>query len=131
MNGITVSIVGNATRDPELKYTPNGQAVAKFGVAVSRRYQTNGKWGEQTSFVEVVAWGQLAENVAETVKRGTRVIVSGRHDQRTYEVDGQKRTVWDLTADEVGPSLRWATAVVTKAEREGGPTTPVPAGNEL
>ena len=128
MNGIAISIVGNATRDVELKYTNSGQAVAKVGVAVSRRYQKAGEWTEETSFVDVVAWGQLAENMAESVRKGTRLFATGRFDQRSFEHNGEKRTAWELTADECGPSLRWATAVVTRAERTAQPAA---TGGEL
>jgi len=118
----TITVVGNLTRDPELRYTPTGQAVVKFGIAVNRFYTNrNGEKVEQTDFFTVNAWRQLAENIAETCKVGTRVIVSGRLQSRTWETEeGQKRTVVEIEADEVGPSLRWATAQVTKASR-GGP----------
>ena len=117
-----IMVVGNLTREPELRYTPTGAAVVKFGLAVNRFYTNrNGEKVEQTDFFTVNAWRQLAENVAETCKVGTRVIVSGRLQSRTWETEeGQKRTVVEIEADEVGPSLRWATAQVTKASR-GGP----------
>jgi single-strand DNA-binding protein len=117
-----IMVVGNLTRDPELRYTPTGAAVAKFGLAVNRFYTNrNGEKVEQTDFFTVNAWRQLAENIAETCKTGTRVIVSGRLQSRTWETEeGAKRTVVEIEADEVGPSLRWATAQVTKASR-GGP----------
>ena len=117
-----VTVVGNLTREPELRYTPSGAAVAKFGLAVNRSYTNrNGEKVEDTSFFNVNAWRQLAENVAESLSTGTRVIVSGRLQSRSWETeDGQKRTVVEIEADEVGPSLRWATAAVTKTTR-GGP----------
>ena len=117
-----VTVVGNLTREPELRYTPSGAAVAKFGLAVNRSYTNrNGEKVEETSFFNVNAWRQLAENVAESLSTGTRVIVSGRLQSRSWETeDGQKRTVVEIEADEVGPSLRWATASVTKTTR-GGP----------
>ena len=117
-----ITVVGNLTRDPELRYTPTGAAVVKIGVAVNRFYTNrNGEKVEQTDFFTVNAWRQLAENIAETCKVGQRVIVSGRLQSRTWETEeGQKRTVVEIEADEVGPSLRWATAQVTKATR-GGP----------
>src|SRR5436309_14570041 len=117
-----VTVVGNLTREPELRYTPSGAAVAKFGLAVNRSYTNrNGEKVEDTSFFNVNAWRQLAENVAESLSTGIRVIVSGRLQSRSWETeDGQKRTVVEIEADEVGPSLRWATAQVTKASR-GGP----------
>ena len=117
-----ITVVGNLTREPELRYTPTGAAVVKFGLAVNRFYTNrNGEKVEQTDFFTVNAWRQLAENIAETCKVGTREIVSGRLQSRTWETEeGQKRTVVEIEADEVGPSLRWATAQVTKASR-GGP----------
>lgn len=118
----SITVVGNLTRDPELKYTPSGAAVAKFGIAVNRFYTNrNGERVEQTDFFNVNAWRQLAENIAESLSTGTRVVVSGRLQSRSWETeDGQKRTVVEIEADEVGPSLRWATAEVKKATR-GGP----------
>ena len=117
-----ITVVGNLTREPELRYTPTGAAVVKVGLAVNRFYTNrNGEKVEQTDFFTVNAWRQLAENIAETCKVGQRVIVSGRLQSRTWETEeGQKRTVVEIEADEVGPSLRWATADVTKASR-GGP----------
>jgi len=118
-----VTIVGNLTDDPELRYTPNGAAVAKFRVAVNRRYKDqSGEWKDgDTSYFTVNAWRTLAENVAETLTRGANVIVVGRLQQRSWETqDGEKRTVIEIEADEVGPSLRWATAKVEKQGRSGG-----------
>ena len=118
--GNTVNIVGNATRDPELRFTPSGQAVANFGVAVNRRWQNRQtqEWEEQTSFFDIKCWAQMAENVSESVQRGTRVIVTGRLEQRSWETDnGEKRSKVEVVADEIAPSLRWATAQVTKIER--------------
>lgn len=122
-NNVTIS--GNAGREPELRFTPSGQAVANFGVAVSRRWmnrQTN-EWEEATSWIDVTAWGQLAENVAESVGRGTRVTVSGRLDQRSWETDnGEKRSKVEIVADDVSISLKWATAQAQRNERntDGG-----------
>jgi single-strand DNA-binding protein len=118
-----VTIVGNLTDDPELRYTPNGAAVAKFRVAVNRRYKDqSGEWKDgDTSYFTVNAWRSLAENVAESLTRGANVIVVGRLQQRSWETqDGDKRTVIEIEADEVGPSLRWATAKVEKQSRSGG-----------
>jgi single-strand DNA-binding protein len=115
-----VNIVGNLTRDPELRFTPSGQATASFGVAVNRRWQNRQtqEWEEATSFFDVVCWGQLAENTAQSLTRGARVVVSGRLDQRSWEnQEGEKRSKIEITADEVAPSLRWATVEVTKNER--------------
>jgi len=122
-NGNTVTIVGNLTRDPELRYTPSGQANASFGVAVNRRWmnrQTN-EWEERVSFFNVVCWRELADNVAESLAKGSRVVVTGRLEQRSWETEnGDKRSVIEIVADEVAPSLRWATAEIKKNERRGG-----------
>jgi len=118
-----VSVVGNATRDPELRFTPSGQAIATFGIAVNRSWrnkQTN-EWHEAVSFFDVTCWAQMAENVAESVTKGTRVLVTGRLEQRSWETnDGEKRSKVEIVAEEIGPSLRFATAGVTKNERRGG-----------
>jgi single-strand DNA-binding protein len=119
-NGNHVSVVGNLTRDPELRFTPSGQATAGFGLAVNRRWQNRqtSEWEEAVSFFDVVCWGQLAENTAQSLSKGTRVLVSGRLDQRTWETpEHERRSKIEITADEVAPSLRWATAAVTKNER--------------
>jgi single-strand DNA-binding protein len=117
-----ITVVGNLTRDPELRYTPSGAAVAKFGIAVNRFFTNrSGERVEQTDFFNVNAWRQLGENVAESLTTGSRVIVSGRLQSRSWETEeGQRRTVVEIEADEVGPSLRWATAQITKTTR-GGP----------
>jgi single-strand DNA-binding protein len=124
-NGNTVELIGNVTRDPELRFTPNGAAVANFGLAVNRRWrnQKTNEWEEQVSFFDIVCWRELAENASESLTKGTRVMVSGRLDQRSWEdpKDGSKRSKVEVVADEIGPSLRWATAQVSKNERrEGG-----------
>lgn len=119
----SVTIVGNLTDDPELRYTPNGAAVAKFRVAVNRRYQDQaGQWKDgETSYFTVNAWRSLAENVAETLTRGTRVVVAGRLQWRSWEnQEGEKRSVVEIEADDIGPSLKWATAKVEKTARGGG-----------
>jgi single-strand DNA-binding protein len=119
----TVTIVGNLTRDPEIRYTAGGAAKASFGVAVSRRWQNrqSNEWEEQTSFLNVVCWREMAENVSESLAKGSRVVVTGRLEQRSWETEnGEKRSVVEIVADEVGPSLRWATAAVTRNERRGG-----------
>ena len=121
-NGNTVTLVGNITRDPELRFTPTGQATATFGLAVNRRWQNRQtqEWEEATSFFDVVCWREMAENVSESVTRGARVIVTGRLEQRSWETpDGEKRSKVEIIADELGPSLRWATAQVVKNERRG------------
>ena len=118
----TITLVGNLTRDPELRFTTGGKGVASFGIAVGRRYQVNGEWQEQTSYFNIVAWGQLGENAAATFTKGMRIIVSGRLEQREYQnLEGEKRTAIEVNADEIGPSLRWATASVERTPRaEGG-----------
>jgi single-strand DNA-binding protein len=127
----SITVVGNLTRDPELRFTNAGKAVVSFGIAVSRRYQVNNEWQEQTSFFNVTAWDQLGENAAASLTKGTRVLVSGRVEVREYQGrDGEKRTSVDIVADEVGPSLRWATAQIERTQRsEGAPGGGAPAGN--
>jgi single-strand DNA-binding protein len=118
----TVTLVGNVTRDPELRYTSGGRGVASFGLAVNRRYQVNGEWQEQTSFFNVTAWGTLGENAAASLNKGTRVVVYGRLEQRSWETqEGDKRSVIEVIADELGPSLRWAQAHVEKTARTSTP----------
>jgi len=119
----TVTVVGNVTRDPEVRYTAGGQANARFGIAVNRRWmnrQTN-EWQEEVSFFDVVCWREMAENVAESIGKGNRVVVTGRLEQRSWETDnGEKRSAVQITADEIGPSLRWATVAITRNERREG-----------
>src|SRR4029079_5607828 len=109
-----VVIVGNLTRDPELRYTPNGAALVKFGVAVSRRVKddVSGQWKDaETSFFDVTAWRSLGENVAETLAQGNRVVVVGRLRTNSWETpEGEKRSKIEIEAEEVAPSLKWATA---------------------
>jgi len=117
----SITIVGNLTRDPEIRYTSSGQANARLGIAVSRRWQNRqtNEWEERTSFFNVVAWGDMAENISDTLGKGNRVIVNGRLEQREYETrEGEKRSVVEVVADEIGPSLRWATAQVGKTSRQ-------------
>jgi single-strand DNA-binding protein len=119
----SITVVGNLTRDPEMRYTATGQSNARLGIAVSRRWQNRQtqEWEERTSFFNVVCWGDMAENVNESLAKGTRVVVNGRLEQRSWETEqGEKRSVVEIVADEVGPSLRWATAEVKRAERRGG-----------
>jgi single-strand DNA-binding protein len=123
MSGNAVQLVGNITRDPELRYTPTGQATASFGLAVNRRWQNRqtSEWEEATSFIDIVCWRELAEHASESLTRGSRVIVIGRMEQRSWETqEGDKRSKVEVVADEVGPSLRWATAEVKKSVRTGG-----------
>ena len=116
-----VTIVGNVTRDPELRYTPNGAALVKFGVAVSRRFKDDatGEWKDaDTSFFDVTAWRSMAENVAESITQGTRVVVVGRLRTNSWETpEGEKRSKIEIEAEEVAPSLKWATAKVEKQGR--------------
>jgi single-strand DNA-binding protein len=115
----SVTLVGNLTKDPELRYTPSGAGVASFGLAVNRRYQVNGEWQEQTSFFNIVAWSELGENAAASLSKGMRVIVTGRLEQRSYETkEGEKRSVTEVRAEELGPSLRWAQAQVERISRD-------------
>jgi single-strand DNA-binding protein len=125
MAGETViTVVGNITADPELRFTANGAAVANFTVASTPRTfdrQTNDWKDQETLFLRCSAWREMAENVAETLSRGTRVIAQGRLRSRTFDTkEGERRTVFELDVDEVGPSLRYASASVTKNERSGG-----------
>ena len=119
----TITVVGNLTRDPEIRYTASCQANARLGIAVSRRWQNRqtSEWEERTSFFNVVCWREMAENVSESLGKGARVVITGRLEQRSWETEnGDKRSVVEIAADEVGPSLRWATATITKNERRGG-----------
>jgi single-strand DNA-binding protein len=119
----TVVVVGNLTDDPELRFTPQGVAVANFRLAVSRRMKDeSGQWKDgETSFFRISCWRQLAENVAESLTRGSRTMVAGRLRMRQWETqEGEKRSVVEIEADEVGPSLKWATAKVEKTSRAGG-----------
>jgi single-strand DNA-binding protein len=121
----TITVVGNLTNDPELRFTPSGAAVAKFTVASTPRTldRATNEWKDgEALFLNCSIWRQAAEHVAESLQRGARVIVTGRLRQRSYETrEGEKRTVIELEVDEVGPSLRYATAKVQKMSRSGGP----------
>jgi single-strand DNA-binding protein len=121
---VTITVVGNLVEDPELRFTSSGAAVAKFRVASTPRFldkQTN-EWKDgEALFLQCNIWRQAAENVAESLHKGARVIVTGRLRQRTYETrEGEKRTVYELEVDEVGPSLRYATAKVQRMSRSSG-----------
>ena len=119
----TITIIGNLTDDPELRYTPNGAAVANFTVASTPRFldKATNEWKDGDAlFLRCSIWRQAAENVAESLTRGARVIVSGRLKQRSYETkEGEKRTVYEVECDEIGPSLKYATAKVNKTTRSG------------
>jgi single-strand DNA-binding protein len=117
-----VTLVGNLVDDPELRFTPSGVAMAKIRFAVSRRYQDrNQEWQEETSFFGGTCWRDMAENVAESLQKGMRVIVTGRLEQRSWETqEGDKRSIIEVRIDDIGPSVRWATAAVTRTPRSGG-----------
>ena len=129
----TITVVGNLTRDPELRYTPSGQAVVKFGIAVNRFYTNrNGERVEQTDFFNVNAWRSVAVNVAESLTTGARVLVTGRLQSRNWETeDGQKRSAVEIEAEEVAASLRFATVAITKAARAGGADEAQDQGEEV
>lgn len=122
MPDTTVSLVGNTTRDAEVRYTQSGQAVADFGMAVSNRVKNQaGEWEDGPGqFYDVTVWGTTAENFAESCPKGTRVMVIGRLQFDTWEKDGEKRSKVKIVADHVGPELRWATADVTRAAKGDG-----------
>ena len=118
----SITVAGNLTRDPEIRYTRDGQATTSLSLAVNRRWQNQQtrEWEESVSFFDVVCWRDLAENVALSLVKGSRVIVAGRLEQRSWETDdGQRRTRVEVTAEEVGPSLRFATAEISRTERRG------------
>ncbi len=142
-NAVPITIVGNLTGDPELRFAATGTAVAKFTVAFNPRTlnKETGKWEDgEASFYSCTAFGSLAENVAESLTRGTRVVVSGEMRQRHWEADGEKKSMWQLLVDDVGPSLAYATARVQKTTRSSrddlppddpwatGTREPAPAG---
>ena len=124
--GNTVMVVGNATRDPELRFTPSGTPVCTFGVAWNRRFDRGGEQVEEVSFFDVTCWSSLAENVAESISKGTRVVVSGRLDQRSWDTpEGDRRSKVEIVADDVAPSLRWASVQINRNEmREGNGSAP-------
>jgi len=136
-----VTLTGNLTKEPELRFTNNGAAALTFGLAVNRRWQNRQtqEWEEQVSFFDIVAWRDLAENVAETVNKGDRVTVTGRLEQRTWDdkTTGDKRYKIEVIADDISISLRWATAQVTRKTSGNGnggaqarpAAAPAPAAN--
>ena len=126
MSDNTIMVVGNLTKDPELRFTAGGKAVISFTVAVAHRYVVNGEWQEKASFFYVSAWGLLAENAAATFIKGMRIIVVGRLEQEEYvDRDGEKRTVIKIVADDLGPSLKWAFATVERVPSHGAQQVPV------
>ena len=128
-----ITVVGNVTRDPELKFLNSGQAALKLSVAVNRRWQNRQtqEWEERVSFFEVVGYGAMAENAANSLTKGSRVIVSGRLEQRTWETEnGDKRSIVEINADEIGPSLRFATADVQRTRRQAAEEVPESSDTE-
>ena len=125
----SVTLVGNLVDDPELRFTPSGVALAKLRVAVNRRWRDqSNEWQEETGFFGGTCWRDMAENVAESLQKGARVILTGRLQQRTWETqEGEKRSIVEVTIDEIGPSLRWATASIAKTTRGGAEWEEVPA----
>ena len=124
-NNVTVS--GNLVADPELRYTNNGATICGMRIAVNRRWMKNGEWEEETSYFDITAWAQLAENCAESLTKGMRVNVSGRLEEQRWEDkdSGEPRRKVVIIADEVAPSLRWATASLTKQSgKSGGGSAP-------
>lgn len=133
----TITIIGNLTDEPELRFTPSGAAVCKFRVASTPRTldRASGEWKDGDAlFLQCIVWRQMAENAAESLTRGSRVILSGRLKQRSYETrEGEKRTVFEVDVDEIGPSLKYATAKVQKMSRTssaGSSSTPAAPGDD-
>jgi single-strand DNA-binding protein len=121
----TVTLIGNLTREPEIRYTREGLATTNLGVAVNRRWQDRStkQWEESTSFFDVVCWRELAENAALSLVKGMRVVVTGRLEYRSWETEeGDHRSKVEVVADDIGPSLRFATAEVQRTERRGAET---------
>lgn len=134
-----VTLIGNLVDDPELRFTPSGVAMAKIRMAVNRRWRgQDGEWQENTSFFTGTIWRDQAEQAAESLQKGARVIVSGRLEQRSWETEqGEKRSVVEVQVDEIGPSLRWATATVNRTQRQddwsggrSGAAAPAPAARD-
>jgi single-strand DNA-binding protein len=114
-----VSIAGNLTRDPELRYTTSGKSVCSLNLAVNRRYQVNNEWQEDVSFFTAVVWGERGEHAAASFAKGNRVSVCGRLDQRSYETtEGDKRSVVEIIASEVAASVTYATCEITRVVRD-------------
>jgi single-strand DNA-binding protein len=129
----STTLAGNLTNDPEVRYTRDGQAAVNFGLAVTRRWRSRNsdEWEESTSFFDIVCWRELAENAAMSLTKGMRVIVTGRMEQRTWENDeGERRYKVEVIAEEIGPSLRFATAEVMRTERLEQPAQDSDEGTE-
>jgi single-strand DNA-binding protein len=122
MSDNTITVVGNITREPELKFLGSGNAAVKFSIAVNKRRKgKDGEYEESTSFFDVQAYGTLAENLVNSVQKGNRVVVTGEIEQRSWDdKEGNKRSTVEITASEVGPSLRWATAEITRNPSKAG-----------
>ena len=124
-NDTTITVVGNLVNDPELRFTPSGSAVANFSIASTPKQFDKGS-GEfkdgETLFLRCSIWREAAENVAESLQKGMRIVAQGRLKSRSYDKDGEKRTVIELEVEEIGPSLRWASAKVTRTQRGNGNT---------
>lgn len=119
----TVTLVGNLVEDPELRFTPTGVAMAKLRLAVNRRWmdRSTNEWQEEAHFFTATCWRDMAENVSESLRKGNRILVTGRLQQRQWENEqGERRSMVEVSIDEIGPSLRWATASVTRTESRGG-----------
>jgi single-strand DNA-binding protein len=119
----SITVVGNVTRDPELKFLNSGQAAVRLSIAVNRRWQNRQtqEWEERVSYFEVQGYGAMAENAANSLQKGARVLVTGRLEQRSWETEnGDKRSIVEINADEIAPSLKFATAVITKTPRPEG-----------
>lgn len=119
----TVTLVGNLVEDPELRFTPTGVAMAKLRLAVNRRWmdRSTNEWQEEAHFFTATCWRDMAENVSESLRKGNRIMVTGRLQQRQWENEqGERRSMVEVSIDEIGPSLRWATASVSRTESRGG-----------
>lgn len=133
MSAINITVIGNLTADPDLRFTQQGRPVAQFTVASNERFRDggSGEWKDgPTSFVRCNAWADLAEHVAESLNKGDRVVVTGTLRQRDYETkEGEKRTVWEVAVAEVGASVRYATVRISKVRRDGAPIPEDPWAN--
>lgn len=127
MNGNQITVAGRLTKDPDLRVTESGQTVCKLSLASGRRWKDKaGEWQEATSFFDADVWGDMGENCDESLSKGDAVVIVGQMEQRSYEKDGTKRTVWDLRVDNVAADLRWATVAISRTERksENGASVP-------
>lgn len=113
-----VTLVGNVVRAPEIRFSQGGTAVASFSVAVNRRVKRGDDWEEEVSYYDCVAYGSLAENIGESLTKGTRTVITGRLNQRSFEVDGEKRNKIEVVVEDAGPSVRFASVEVTRNERK-------------